>query len=85
MTTPGGNPASAAICANVHPTMGVFEAGLSTTVLPAATGPTVVPVKMARGKFHGGMTTPAPSGFSQDSLTSPGCPYTGTGSAIWTA
>ncbi len=41
---------------------GVSSAGLATTVLPTATGPAIIPVKMAMGKFQGAMTTPAPRG-----------------------
>ncbi len=70
---------------NPHPTIGVFEAGLSTTVLPAATGPIVIPTRIASGKFHGGITTPAPMGWSQDSFVSPGYEWTGTGSAMASA
>ena len=41
---------------------GVSLAGFKTTVFPATTGPKVMPVRMARGKFHGGIAAPAPSG-----------------------
>ncbi len=57
---------------NKAPITGVSDAGLMTTVLPAATGPVAIPARIASGKFHGGITTPAPSGSSHDSLTSPG-------------
>ncbi len=37
-------------------------AGFNTTVFPATSAAEVMPVMIAPGKFHGGMTTPAPSG-----------------------
>ena len=54
------------------PITGVAEAGLITTVFPAATGPTAIPAKIASGKFHGGMTTPVPIGTGWERLSSPG-------------
>ena len=42
---------------------GVALAGLRTTVLPVTMVAAVMPVMMACGKFHGGMTTPTPSGM----------------------
>ncbi len=67
---------------NLAAMIGVFDAGLTTMVLPAATGPMVIPARIASGKFHGGMATPAPMGTNQDSLVSPGKSPTGSGSAI---
>ena len=40
---------------------GDCSAGLSTTVLPVTSAATVMPQGMARGKFHGGMTTATPA------------------------
>ncbi len=56
-------PASIMISMNLAPITGVLLAGLRITVLPATTGPTVVPVRIASGKFHGGITRPAPNGM----------------------
>jgi hypothetical protein len=42
--------------------MGASDEGLRTTVLPVTMAAVVIPVAMARGKFQGGITTPAPSG-----------------------
>ena len=39
------------------------DAGFSTTVFPATTPPIVIPVRIAQGKFQGGITTPTPSGM----------------------
>jgi hypothetical protein len=35
---------------------------LTITALPTATGAIVIPVRIAHGKFQGGMTTPTPIG-----------------------
>ena len=37
--------------------------GLSTTVLPVTIAAVVMPARIASGKFHGGITTPTPSGM----------------------
>ena len=36
--------------------------GLRTTVFPETMAAVVMPTRMARGKFHGGMTAPTPRG-----------------------
>lgn len=59
---PGGKPASWKISKTLAPTTTASSAGLAITVFPTATGPTIIPVKMATGKFQGAMTTPAPRG-----------------------
>ena len=50
--------------------LGVFEAGFRMTVFPAAIGPTVMPTRIASGKFHGGITAMTPSGSKRAPLTS---------------
>ena len=50
---------------------GTCSAGLSTTVLPATSAATVMPVGIARGKFQGGMTTATPRGMCSVKLVSP--------------
>jgi hypothetical protein len=42
--------------------VGVSLEGLITAVLPVTSEATVMPVKIARGKFHGGIITPTPKG-----------------------
>ena len=42
--------------------VGASVDGLSTTVLPQTMAADVIPAMMAKGKFHGGMTAPTPSG-----------------------
>ena len=37
--------------------------GLRTTVLPATSAAVVIPAMIAKGKFHGGITAPTPSGM----------------------
>ena len=43
-------------------TNGAVGAKASITVLPVTRAATVMPARMASGKFHGGITTPTPSG-----------------------
>ena len=50
---------------------GVFGDGLITTVFPAATGAAADPARIASGKFHGGITTPAPIGWRVVTFSSP--------------
>ena len=52
--------------------VGVSLDGLITTVLPATSAATVMPTRIASGKFHGGMITPTPSGRYSSSSFSPG-------------
>ena len=55
------------------------EEGLSTTVLPATSAAVVMPVRIASGKFHGGITTATPRGMCSSSLLSPGYGVSGCG------
>ena len=57
-----GKPASSRSSANLAATVGVSLDGLMTTVLPVTKEAMVMPTRMASGKFHGGITTPTPSG-----------------------
>ena len=62
LTTPGGRSACWQISANSSAVSGVVSAGLSTTVLPAASAGAIFQASISSGKFHG-MTWPAtPSG-----------------------
>ena len=62
LTTPGGRPACWQTSASTSAVSGVVSAGLSTTVLPAASAGAIFHAAISSGKFHG-MTWPAtPSG-----------------------
>ena len=41
---------------------GASEEGLRTTVFPVTSAAVVIPARIARGKFQGGMTAPTPEG-----------------------
>jgi hypothetical protein len=58
-----GKPASSRTSANLAAMVGVSLDGLTMAVLPATSEATVMPTRMASGKFHGGITTPTPSGM----------------------
>ena len=57
---------------------GVLDAGLSTTLQPAASAGAILRVAIAAGKFHGVTSTATPMGCSSDTmrLSPPGArPY----------
>src|SRR2546423_15116244 len=58
LTTPGGSSACMQISANNIADSGVVSAGLSTTVLPAASAGAIFPASISSGKFPG-VTCPA--------------------------
>ncbi len=62
LRTPAGSPASSITSTSFHPIVIVSLAGLRTTVFPVTIAATVMPVRMASGKFQGGMTATTPSG-----------------------
>ena len=62
LNTPGGTPASSASSAIRIAVSGVSSAGLSTTVLPAASAGAVFQPTMIMGKFHGTIAPTTPSG-----------------------
>ena len=45
--------------------------GFSTTALPVTIAAAVIPAMIANAKFHGGMTTPTPSGMYSSRFSSP--------------
>ena len=57
-----GKPGFSSASANIAAMVGVSLEGLITTVLPVTSAATVMPQRMASAKFHGGITTPTPSG-----------------------
>ena len=71
LTTPSGTPASRAICANRSAVSGVSSAGLSTTVLPAASAGASFQAAIASGKFHGVIRPTTPIGSRKVIATPP--------------
>ena len=63
LTTPSGIPASAISRAIASAVSGVSEAGLSTTVQPAARAGAILRVAIAAGKFHGVTRAATPTGL----------------------
>ena len=53
LTTPGGRSACCRISAKINAVSEVFEAGLSTTVFPAASAGAIFHASIISGKFHG--------------------------------
>ncbi len=62
LSTPGGRPASTAISASRRVDEGVSGAGLSTTVLPAASAGPSFQIAITNGKFHGAIPATTPTG-----------------------
>src|SRR6202011_4193196 len=60
--TPPGNPASSRISTSLVATIGVSDAGLKTTALPAISAGKIFQDGIAIGKFHGVMQATTPSG-----------------------
>ena len=63
-TVPGGRSAWTQTSANSRADSGVVEAGLSTTVLPAASAGAIFQASISSGKFHGMICAATPSGFA---------------------
>ena len=63
LTTPAGRPVSASSSTKAAAITGASLDGLRTTVLPATSAAVVMPAMIANAKFHGGITTPTPSGM----------------------
>ena len=61
-STPSGSPAAAAISAKRSAVSGVSSAGLSTTVLPAASAGPSFHAAIVSGKFQGTISPTTPSG-----------------------
>ena len=62
LTTPGGSPASTQISAKASAVKGVYSAGFSTTVFPAASAGAIFQASMRSGKFHGMICPQTPTG-----------------------
>ena len=63
LNTPGGSPATSVIFAIASAVSGVAEAGLSTTVQPAASAGAILRVTIVAGKFHGVTAATGPIGW----------------------
>ena len=62
-TTPRGTPARARSCARYSMVSGVFDAGFTIMVQPAARAGPSLRVPMAKGKFQGVMARQGPTGW----------------------
>ena len=71
LKTPGGIPAAAARSQSSEQLSGDHSAGLSTTVLPAASAGAVFHVESMKGAFQGVITTVGPAGIRSTSLSVP--------------
>ena len=71
LTTPGGRSACWQTSAKRSALNGVVEAGLRTTVLPAARAGAIFQASIRSGKFHGMICAATPSGRA----TRPGNAY----------
>ena len=81
---PGGVPASIITSISSAPMTEVWRAGLMIMQLPATSGATVRPVRIASGKFHGATDTPTPRGVHVCTHASPGTACVTTGWASLT-
>ena len=62
LMTPSGMWTSRKTSSNHAAQIDVADAGFTTTVLPVARAPVIIPVRSASGKFQGEMIAPTPSG-----------------------
>jgi hypothetical protein len=62
LSTPGGRPASRQSSAKAMALSGVYSAGFSTTVLPAASAGATFQASISSGKFHGMIWPQTPTG-----------------------
>ena len=72
LSTPSGRPASAASSASRSDESGACSAGLSTTLLPAASAGATFQTARSSGKFHGVTAPMTPSGSRVTSARLPG-------------
>ena len=71
LSTPSGSPASSAIRSSSSAVSGVSSAGLSTTVLPAASAGATFHEAITSGKFQGTISPTTPSGSRKVMSTPP--------------
>src|SRR5690606_23528557 len=62
LSTPAGNPISAASAPSIVAVTGVTSDGLATTVLPAASAGAIFQVNRYSGRFHGEIVATTPNG-----------------------
>ena len=72
VSTPSGSPASSASSPIRIAVSGVISAGLTTTVLPAASAGAIPQPRMGIGKFQGTMMATTPSGSWKVTSMPPG-------------
>ena len=72
-STPFGNPASRLSSANNSAVSGVYSAGFSTMVLPAASAGATFHASISSGKFHGITAPQTPSGAMSGSSEGRSC------------
>ncbi len=72
LRTPSGSPAPRAIRSSSSAVSGVSSAGLSTTVLPAASAGATFQDAITSGKFHGTIRPTTPNGSRKVMSTPPG-------------
>ncbi len=63
LTTPSGRPASSRSSTKRAAMVGASTRGLEDDGVAETMDAAVMPAMMAKGKFHGGMTAPTPSGM----------------------
>ena len=71
LTTPRGTPASTSSRVRAIAVSGVSDAGLSTTVQPAASAGAILRVAIAAGKFHGVTSAATPTGRCVTTVRTP--------------
>ena len=64
LTTPSGRPTSSQMRLKASAVSGVKRAGLSTTVLPAASAGAIFQASISIGKFHGMICPHTPCGLA---------------------
>src|SRR5437773_55142 len=72
LNTPRGSPVSSAIFAIASAVSGVADAGLRTTVHPAARAGAILRVTIVAGKFHGVTAATGPTGWRSTQYRFPG-------------
>src|SRR5207247_2565929 len=72
LKTPAGSPASSATFAIASAVSGVADAGLRTTVHPAARAGAILRVTIVAGKFHGVTAATGPTGWRNTQYRFPG-------------
>src|SRR5437773_2741752 len=72
LNTPAGSPASSAAFAIASAVSGVADAGLRTTVHPAARAGAILRVTIVAGKFHGVTAATGPTGWRNTQYRFPG-------------